>query len=71
MVGFLLLIMDFLDNNKNEGWEYTLEYNGSFMYVLNVCLDQGVYDYLDFTIPDYPDYRYVVDCLNDNINDIY
>lgn len=64
------VIMDFLSENKDYGYQNTLEYNGSFMYVLNEMMSDGIYQRLDFSIPDYPDHGYIANCLNENINDI-
>lgn len=49
----------------------TLSYYGSFSKILKECMDRGYYDYLDFRIPDYPDYSLVKKYINENFSDYF
>jgi len=63
-------LQDFLYAYKNEGY-YTLEYNGTYMGMLKEGMDSGVWEWLDFRIPDYPDFRKVTEYINDSISDYF
>lgn len=68
-------IRDFYDNvmsfvYENRGRSYSdglLEYNGSYTEMMRLLFDDGVYERIDFRIPDYPDW----DIVNKNINEFF
>ena len=67
------MVIDFL---RTTGGEYdyygtTLNDLGSFTELLQYLMEEGVYEYLSFRIPDYPDYRLVVKSINDGFNDYF
>jgi hypothetical protein len=67
------MVIDFL---RTTGGEYdyygtTLDDLGSFTNLLQYLMEEGVYEYLSFRIPDYPDYRLVVKSINDGFNDYF
>lgn len=50
----------------------SLEYHGTFLGILNVLFEYNDnYDYLDFRIPEYPDYSDVLKDLNDNFENYF
>jgi hypothetical protein len=56
--------------SERLGSEYNedkLDYHGSYTGMMKQLMDDDVYDWLDFRIPDYPDYTLV----NKDINDIF
>jgi len=61
----------FLDAYKSDSYHYTLEYNGSYMGMLKEGMDSGVWEWLDFRIPDYPDSRKVDEYINSGIQDYF
>ena len=67
------MVIDFL---RTTGGEYdyygtTLDDLGSFTNLLQYLMEEDVYEYLSFRIPDYPDYRLVVKSINDGFNDYF
>lgn len=64
-------IQNFLAAYKNDSYNYTLEYNGSYMGMLKEGMDSGVWEWLDFRIPDYPDSRKVTEYINSGIQDYF
>lgn len=57
-------LSSFLGSDYNED---KLDYYGSYTGMMKQLMEQDVYDWLDFRIPDYPDYTLV----NKDINDIF
>jgi len=55
------------DRLGSEYNEDKLDYHGSYTGMMKQLMDEDVYDWLDFRIPDYPDFRLV----NKDINDIF
>ena len=54
------------------GSEYSedkLDYEGSYTTMMKQLMDDGDYDWLDFRIPDYPDYGLVTKDINDIFGD--
>lgn len=49
----------------------TLEYIGSYMGMLKEGMDQGIWEYLDFRIPDYPDSSDVDKNINEMFGDYF
>jgi hypothetical protein len=49
----------------------SLEYIGSYMGMLKEGMDQGIWEYLDFRIPDYPDSSYVDKNINEMFGDYF
>ena len=47
-------------NNEDK-----LDYEGSYTTMMKRLMDDGEYDWLDFRIPDYPDYGLVTKDIND------
>jgi hypothetical protein len=64
-------IWKFLSNYKDDSYTYTLEYNGSYLGMLKEGMDSGVWDYLDFRIPEYHYHRKVIEYINDMIKDYF
>ena len=64
-------VYKFLDAYKDDSYNYTLEYNGSYMSMLKDGMNNDVWEYLDFRNPDYPDYRKVKEYINDGIGDYF
>lgn len=58
----------FLSNRLGSEYnEDKLDYEGSYTTMMKRLMDDGEYDWLDFRIPDYPDY----DLVTKDINDIF
>ena len=58
----------FLSNRLGSEYsEDKLDYEGSYTGMMKQLMDDDEYDWLDFRIPDYPDY----DLVNKDINDIF
>jgi hypothetical protein len=54
------------------GSEYNedkLDYHGSYTVMMKQLMDEDVYDWLDFRIPDYPDFSLVTKDINDIFGD--
>jgi hypothetical protein len=49
--------------------EDKLDYEGSYTTMMKQLMDDGEYDWLDFRIPDYPDYGLVTKDINDIFGD--
>jgi hypothetical protein len=64
-------IQHFLSAYKDDSYNYTLEYNGSYLGMLKEGMDSGVWEWLDFRVPDYPDSRKVDKYINDGISDYF
>ena len=60
-------IRDFLRNMKDSNYSQdSLEYYGSYMGMLKNGMNNDVWEYLDFRIPDYPDSSKVDACINED-----
>ena len=60
-------ITDFLRNMKGSHYSQdSLEYYGSYMGMLKNGMNNDVWEYLDFRIPDYPDSSKVDACINED-----
>ena len=56
----------FLSNRLGSEYsEDKLDYEGSYTTMMKQLMDDGEYDWLDFRIPDYPDYGLVTKDIND------
>ena len=56
----------FLSNRLGSEYnEDKLDYEGSYTTMMKRLMDDGEYDWLDFRIPDYPDYGLVTKDIND------
>jgi len=56
----------FLSNRLGSEYnEDKLDYEGSYTTMMKRLMDDGEYDWLDFRIPDYPDYGLVTKYIND------
>jgi len=58
--------------SSRVGSEYSedkLDYEGSYTTMMKQLMDDGEYDWLDFRIPDYPDYGLVTKDINDIFGD--
>jgi len=49
------IIYNYLDNFKDYGSNYTIEYYGSIMSLIQELINEGFYEPLSFRIVDYPD----------------
>jgi hypothetical protein len=62
------IINDFLDQYKDSQFsDDKLDYNGYFIGTLKKMMNDGPYDFLDFSVPDYPDSSRV----DRNINELF
>jgi hypothetical protein len=60
----------FLSNRLGSEYsEDKLDYEGSYTTMMKRLMDDGEYDWLDFRIPDYPDYSLVTKGINDIFGD--
>ena len=60
----------FLSNRLGSEYnEDKLDYDGSYTSMMKRLMDDGEYDWLDFRIPDYPDYGLVTKDINDIFGD--
>ena len=60
-------ISKFLSEMKGSNYSQdSLEYYGSYMGMLKNGMDNDVWEYLDFRVPDYPDSSKVDACINDD-----
>jgi len=60
----------FLSNRLGSEYsEDKLDYEGSYTTMMKQLMDDGEYDWLDFRIPDYPDYGLVTKDINDIFGD--
>ena len=60
----------FLSNRLGSEYsEDKLDYEGSYTTMMKRLMDDGEYDWLDFRIPDYPDYGLVTKGINDIFGD--
>lgn len=60
----------FLSNRLGSEYsEDKLDYEGSYTTMMKQLMDVGEYDWLDFRIPDYPDYGLVTKDINDIFGD--
>ena len=60
----------FLSNRLGSEYsEDKLDYEGSYTTMMKRLMDDGEYDWLDFRIPDYPDYGLVTKDINDIFGD--
>jgi hypothetical protein len=60
-------VLTFLHMNEDSSYsDSTLDYYGSYVGMMDNLMDNGEYEYIDFRIPDYPDFRQV----NKNINEL-
>lgn len=65
-------IKKFLSEMKGSKYSQdSLEYYGSYMGMLKNGMEQGVWDYLDFRVPDYPDSSRVDACINDDFGNYF
>jgi hypothetical protein len=56
----------------NEDISDSLEYHGTFLGILGQLFEyDDNYDYLDFRVPEYPDYSDVIKDLNDNFDNYF
>ena len=63
-------IQKFLEENVDSGYnDSTMEYYGSYEDMLEGMMDQDIYDYLDFRVPDYPDFRKVTKYINEMLGE--
>ena len=63
-------IKTFLDENPQNNYNSdSLGYYGEFIGTVTELMDNGQMDWLDFRIPDYPDFRKVSEYINDAIRD--
>jgi hypothetical protein len=61
-------VSSFVNENKGRGYgDGLLDYHGSYTEMMGSLLDDGVYEKIDFRIPDYPDW----DIVNKNINEYF
>lgn len=49
----------------------SLEYIGSYTEMIRLGMHYSIWEYLDFRIPDYPDYTMVNKCINDSFGDYF
>ena len=65
-------ITDFLRNMKGSHYSQdSLEYYGSYMGMLKNGMNNDVWEYLDFRIPDYPDSSKVDACINEDFENYF
>jgi hypothetical protein len=65
-------ITDFLRNMKGSHYSQdSLEYYGSYMGMLKNGMNNDVWEYLDFRIPDYPDSSKVDECINEDFENYF
>jgi len=65
-------ITDFLRNMKGSHYSQdSLEYYGSYMGMLKNGMNNDVWEYLDFRIPDYPDSSEVDACINEDFENYF
>jgi len=63
-------VKKFLSNRLGSEYnEDKLDYEGSYTTMMKRLMDDGEYDWLDFRIPDYPDYGLVTKDINDIFGD--
>ena len=62
-------IYTFLSENQDKQWsDQSLEYWGSYTGFVSYMMDNGERDWLDFRIPDYPDWTLIKKNINDNFD---
>ena len=66
---FKNVVREFLSETKIPSYYDVLEYWGRYEGVLKELMDRGVYEKIDFRIPDYPDYGKVIEYVNDGFRD--
>lgn len=59
-------LSEFPENNYPSD---SLGYSGTYIGILQAMMDETVYDWLDFRVPDYPDYRKTTQYINDALRD--
>lgn len=65
-------ITDFLRNMKGSHYSQdSLEYYGSYMGMLKNGMNNDVWEYLDFRVPDYPDSSKVDECINEDFENYF
>jgi hypothetical protein len=65
-------ISKFLSEMKGSNYSQdSLEYYGSYMGMLKNGMENGVWDTLDFRVPDYPDSSRVDKCINDDFGNYF
>lgn len=65
-------IKKFLSEMKGSKYSQdSLEYYGSYMGMLKNGMEQDVWEYLDFRVPDYPDSSRVDACINDDFGNYF
>jgi len=66
---FKNVVREFLSETKIPSYYDVLEYWGRYEGVLKELMDRGVYEKIDFRVPDYPDYGKVIEYVNDGFRD--
>jgi hypothetical protein len=65
-------IKQFLSEMKGSNYSNdSLEYYGSYMGMLKNGMNNDVWEYLDFRIPDYPDSSKVDECINEDFENYF
>jgi hypothetical protein len=65
-------IKQFLSEMKGSNYSTdSLEYYGSYMGMLKYGMDNDIWEYLDFRIPDYPDSSKVDACINEDFENYF
>lgn len=65
-------IRKYLYETSNSGYSQdSLEYLGSYTEMIRHGMDDSIWEYLDFRIPEYPDFRAVDKCINDSFGDYF
>ena len=64
-------IKQFLSEMKGSYSQDNLEYYGSYMGMLKNGMNNDVWEYLDFRIPDYPDSSKVDACINEDFENYF
>lgn len=68
--GFDDIIKDYLNEYPENNYSTdSLGYYGSFVTLLKEMMDNEIIEWLDFRVPDYPDFRKVTEYINDGLRD--
>jgi hypothetical protein len=63
-------IQKFLEENVDSSYnDSTMEYYGSYEDMLEGMMDNDIYDYLDFRVPEYADFTKVRNYINEMLGD--
>jgi hypothetical protein len=66
-------VVTWLESNHKHDNEYddTIEYLGSFYNLMKDMIDDGDVDQLRINLSEYPDYRKIHNCINDNVTSYF